>query len=159
MPGRRARADVQPVTWEVPVAGAASWLLLVLLFLPASQGAAGWLLAGGFVWPHGSKPLMQSIGGLITGQPGRGLTGQDATHLASTPSIYLLVVFGELALSAVTVWVIVAWWRYMGPGVQQGMADRSEVERVLGVSNLGKKRGIIRPDLHPRQARTTRSKP
>jgi len=155
MATQRSR-DVQPVTWEMPVAGGACWLLLVLMLLPAGQGAAGWLFAGGFVWPRGSTPLMRSIGGLMTGQPGRGLPGRDVAHLASTPSIYLLIVLGELLLTAVTVWVIVAWWRYLGPGARRGMADRAEVETVLGVSNLRKKRTVIRPDLHTRQAGNTR---
>ncbi|MCW2632708.1 MAG: hypothetical protein JWR88_1670, partial [Pseudonocardia sp.] len=85
-----------------------------------------------------------------------GLAGKDVAHLASTPSIYLLIVLGELLLTAVTVWVIVLVWRYLGPGARQGMADRAEVETVLGVSNLRKKRTVIRPDLHARTARNTR---
>ena len=155
MAAQRSR-DVQPVTWEVPVAGGACWLLLVVMMFPAGQGAAGWLFASGFVWPHGSTPLTRSIGGLMTGQPGKGLAGKDITHLASTPSIYLLIVVGELLLTAVTVWVILAWWRYLGPGARQGMADRAEVETVLGVSNLRKKRSVIRPDLHTRQGAPSR---
>jgi type IV secretion system protein VirD4 len=155
MASRRAR-DVQPVTWEVPVAGGASWLVLVLMLFPAGQGAAGWLFAGGFVWPRGSTPLMSSIGGLLTGQPGKGLAGKDTVHLASTPSIYLLIVLGELVLTTLTVWVVIAWWRFLGPGARQGMADRAEVEAVLGVSNLRKKRTVIRPDLHTHQAVNTR---
>jgi type IV secretion system protein VirD4 len=154
MTGQRSRADVQPVTWEIPVAGAACWLLLALMLLPAGQGAAGWLFAGGFVWLHGSAALMQSIGGLLTGNPGRGLSGHDVAHLASAPSIYLLIVLGELLLIGITVWVIVAWWRYLGPGARQGMAGRAEVETVLGVSNLRKKRKVIRPDLHSQRGRT-----
>lgn len=157
MASQRSR-DVQPVTWEVPVAGGACWLLLVVMLFPAGQGAAGWLFAGGFVWPRGSTPLMRSVGGLMTGQPGKGLAGKDIAHLASTPSIYLLIVLGELLLTAVTVWVILAWWRYLGPDARQGMADRAEVETVLGVSNLRKKRTVIRPDLYARQAANTRGR-
>jgi len=92
----------------------------------------------------------------MTGRPGKGLAGKDVAHLASTPSIYLLIVLGELLLTAVTVWVILLWWRYLGPGARQGMADRAEVETVLGVSNLRKKRTVIRPDLHARAARNPR---
>lgn len=155
MAWQRSR-DVQPVTWEVPVAGGACWLLLVVMLFPAGQGAAGWLFAGGFVWPRGSAPLLRSVGGLMSGQPGKGLAAKDITHLASTPSIYLLIVFGELLLTAMTVWVILAWWRHLGPGARQGMADRAEVEAVLGVANLRTKRTVIRPDLHARQAANTR---
>lgn len=153
---QRSRADVQPVTWEVPAVAGTCWLVLVVMLFPAGQGSAGWLFAGGFVWPHGSTPLLHSIGGLITGQPGKGLAGKDVARLASTPSIYLLIVLGELLLTAATAWVIVLWWRYLGPGARQGMADRAEVETVLGVSNLRKKRTVIRPDLHARTARNVR---
>jgi type IV secretion system protein VirD4 len=153
---QRSRADVAPVTWEVPVAGGACWLLLVVMMFPAGQGAAGWLFAAGFVWPRGSTALLRSISGLMTGQPGKGLAGEDVVHLASAPSIYLLIVLGELLLTAATVWVIVLWWRYLGPGARQGMADRAEVEAVLGVSNLRKKRAVIRPDLHTGQTRAPR---
>lgn len=145
---QRARADIQPVTWEIPAAGTLCWLMLSLALLPAGQGAAGWLFAGGFVWPADQPSLMSSIGGLLTGRPGQGLLPADAEHLASTPSIYLLIGLCEIALMALTVWVLVAWWRHMGPGKQQGMASRVEVEKVLGMSNLRKKRKVIRPDLY-----------
>jgi hypothetical protein len=150
----RSRADVAPVTWELPVAGGACWLLLVLMLLPTWQGTACWLFSGGFVWPRGSTPLMRSVGGLMTGRPGEGLAGRDLVHLASTSLIYALIVLGELLLTAATVWAIVLWWRHLGPGARSGMAGRAEVETVLGVSNLRKKGAVIRPDLSARSART-----
>jgi hypothetical protein len=153
----RSRADVRPVTWELPVAGGACWLLLVLTLLPAGQGVAGWLFAGGFVWPRGSTPLIQGLGGLMTGRPGRGLEAEDVAHLAPTPLIYLLIVLGELLLAAMSAWAIVLWWCYLGPGAGRGMANRAEVETVLGVSNLRKKGALIRPDLYDRAARNARA--
>ncbi len=110
-----SRVDVQPITWELPAAGALCWLVLAALLLPGGQGAASWLFGG--------------------------------AHLASIPLIYLLVALAELVLFTVTVWGVVLWWRHLGPGAMQGMARRREVERVLGLSNLRKRRKVIRPDL------------
>ena len=139
--------------WEIPVAGGASWLVLALMIFPAGQGVAGWLFAGGFVWPRGSTSLVRSVAGLMAGHPGQGLAGKDVAHVASTPSIYVLIVIGELLLIAVTGWLVMVWWRCLGPGALRGMADRAEVERVLGVSNLRTKRSVIRPDLTARRPR------
>jgi type IV secretion system protein VirD4 len=140
-----SRVDVQPIGWELPAAGVLCWLVLAALLLPAGQGAASWLFGGGFVWPHGS--LLHSVGGLLAGQAGRGLAAKDVAHLASGPLIYLLVALAELALFMAASWATVLWWRRLGPGAMQGMAGRGEVERVLGLSNLRKRRKVIRPDL------------
>jgi type IV secretion system protein VirD4 len=140
-----SRVDVQPISWELPAAGVLCWLVLAALLLPGGQGTASWLFGGGFVWPHGS--LLQSVGGLLTVQAGRGLAAKDVAHLASIPLIYLITLLAELVLFTVTVWGVVLWWRYLGPGAMQGMAGRGEVERVLGLSNLRKRRKVIRPDL------------
>jgi type IV secretion system protein VirD4 len=153
----RSRADVAPATWELPVASGACWLLLVLMLLPAGQGAACWLSSGVVVWPRGSTPLMHSVGGLMTGKPGEGLAGTDRVHLASTPLIYILIVLAELLLVAATAWTIVLWGRHLGPGARRGLADRTEVEAVLGVSNLRKKGAVIRPDLSARAAGNARA--
>jgi len=154
MTARRSRADVQPITWEIPAAGAASWLSLAMVLFPAGQGAAGWLSGGSFVWPRGSAGLMQSIGGLLGGRPGRGLPAAEAAQLPAAAWIYLLIGLGEVLLTAATVWLVVLWWRHFGPGVQHGMADRAEVESVLGLANLRRKRKVIRPDLHGADATT-----
>ncbi len=140
-----SRVDVQPVSWELPAAGALCWLVLAALLMPAGQGTASWLFGGGFVWPHAS--LLHSVGGLLTGQAGRGLAAKDVAHLASIPLIYSIILLVELVLFTVTVWAGVLWWRRLGPGAMQGMAGRGEVERVLGLSNLRKRRKVIRPDL------------
>jgi hypothetical protein len=113
--------------------------------VPGGQGTASWLFGGGFVWPHASLP--HSIGGLLAGQAGRGLAAKDVARLASGPLIYLITLLAELVLFTVTVWGVVLWWRHLGPGAMHGMADRGEAERVLGLSNLRKRRKVIRPDL------------
>jgi type IV secretion system protein VirD4 len=140
-----SRVDVQPISWELPAAGALCWLVLAALLMPAGQGAASWLFGGGFVWPNGS--LLHSVGGLLAGRPGYGLAARDVAQLASGPLIYVIILLAELVLFTVTVWGVVVWWRRLGPGAMQGMAGRGEVERVLGLSNLRKRRKVIRPDL------------
>jgi type IV secretion system protein VirD4 len=139
------RTDVAPIGWELPAAGGLCWLAVAALLLPTGQGAASWLFGGGFVWPHGS--LLHSIGGLLGGHPGRGVAVASITDLPPSALIYLLIAVLELAAVAAAVWLGVLWWRLLGPGALQGMASRSEVERVLGVSNLRRRRKVIRPDL------------
>jgi type IV secretion system protein VirD4 len=147
-PGRRARADVRPVTWEIPAAGATVWLLAAVLIFPAGQGAAACVFGGGWVWPHGWSAVLSSIGGLITGRPGRGLAAAQVGQLPGTGLVYLLVVVGELLLVAAMIWAGALWWRHLGPAAWQGMADRFEVESVLGASRLRLARKVIRPDLY-----------
>jgi type IV secretion system protein VirD4 len=65
------RTDVAPIGWELPAAGGLCWLAAATVLLPVGQGVASWLFGGGYVWPHGS--LLASVGGLLTGHPGRGV--------------------------------------------------------------------------------------
>jgi type IV secretion system protein VirD4 len=146
--GRRARADVRSLTWELPAAGVAVWLLAALLVLPFGQGVASLLFGGGWVWPRGCSALLWSIGGLATGDPGRGLATGQVGQLPGAGVVYVLVVVGEVLLVAVAIGVGVLWWRHLGPGVWPGMADRFEVEMVLGRSRLRRARKLIRPDLY-----------
>ena len=151
---RGARADVRPVPWEVPVAAGGCWLALAVLLFPCGQGAAGWLFGGGFVWPRGSGSLLRSVTGLLSGRPGRGLAGGGPGGLPGAPVVYVVIGLGEVLLAAGSVWLIVCWWRRLGPGAPRGMADRAEAEMVLGVSNLRRKRAVIRPDLRAGRAGT-----
>jgi type IV secretion system protein VirD4 len=133
------------VGWELPAAGAVCWLVAAVLLLPVGQGVASQLFGGGFVWPRESVPA--SIGGLLTGHPGRGVPVTSAADLASSAWIYTLITALELVALAAAVWLGVLWWRLLGPGALQGMAGRGEVARVLGLSNLRRRRKVIRPDL------------
>ena len=151
----RARADVQPIAWGIPAAGVAVWLLAALLVLPAGQGAASCVFGGGWVWPRGCSAVMSSIGGLVIGHPGRGLATPQVGQLPVAGVVYLLVVVGELLLVAATIWAGVLWWRHLGPGAWPGMADRVEVEGVLGRSRLRRARKVIRPDLYGAQPRSS----
>jgi hypothetical protein len=146
--GQRARQDVQPLTWELPAAGAAAWLAGAVLMLPGGQGAAGAVFGRGWVWPEGGRALLASIGGLFSGRPGRGLTVGEAARIPAAGSVYLLILIGELLLAAAAIYAVVLWWRHLGPGAHLGMADRGEGEQVLGVSRLRRARKVIRPDLY-----------
>jgi uncharacterized integral membrane protein len=146
---QRTRADVPPLTWELPTALGAVFLLAAVLILPAAQGVAAQLFGRGWVWPHGDAALISSIHGLLTGHPGIGLTPAAAARKVPGPGpVYGLAALGELALLAVTVCALVVWWRHLGPGARVGMATRAEAAAALGVARLRKARTIIRPDLH-----------
>jgi len=146
--GQRARQDVQPMTWELPAAAAAAAVAAMVLMLPAGQGAAGAVFGRGWVWPQGTHGLLESLGGLLTGHPGRGLTAEQAALVPAAGAVYLLIVVGELLLVTAAVYGVLLWWRHLGPGAQLGMADRLEVETVLGLAGLRKARKVIRPDLY-----------
>ena len=107
-----SRADVAPVGWELPAAGALCWLATAVLLLPVGQGMASWLFGGGYVWPPGS--LLASVGGLLTGYPGRGVAARSTADLASSASVYTLITVLELVALAAAVWVGVLWWRLLG---------------------------------------------
>lgn len=136
------------MTWELPAAAAAAAVAAMVLMLPAGQGAAGVVFGRGWVWPQGTHGLLASLGGLITGHPGRGLTVEQAALVPAAGAVYLLIVVGELLLVAAAVYGVMLWWRHLGPGAQLGMADRLEVETVLGLAGLRKARKVIRPDLY-----------
>ncbi len=143
--GQRTRQDMQPMTWETPAAAAAAMASGVVLMLPLGQGVAGVLIGRGWAWPQNKKGLPASVGGLISGHPGRGLTADQAAHVPAAVAVYLFIVLGELLLIALAVYALVLWWRHLGPGAQLGMADRVEAETVLGLSGLRKSRKVIRP--------------
>jgi type IV secretion system protein VirD4 len=144
---------MQQVSWEIPAAGVAVWLLAALLIFPAGQGAAASLFGGVWVWPRGSSELMSSIGGLATGHLGRGLAAAEVGQLPGAGAVFLLVVVGQVLLVAAAIWAGALWWGHLGPGVRKGMADRFEVESVLGLSRLRRARKLIRPDLYGSERR------
>jgi hypothetical protein len=139
------RTDVLPLTWE-PAAGIAlTWVLAAVLALPMGQGLAYLLVGQGFAWP-GPK-LGQSVLGLLSGEPGRGLPSPMAGDPPPTPVVYGGVALAELAIAGVAVWGLAWWWRTAGPAAQFGLAGRHEVEAVLGRRALRRRRATLRPDL------------
>jgi len=145
----RSRADVGPSMWEGPVAAVLVWLLAGALILPAARGAAAFLLGGGWVWPAGGRELVAAVGGLATGDLGAGLTPAQAAAVPAAGLVYAAAAVGLVLLVALTVWAI-RWWRAnYGSGARSGMADRPQVEEVLGLARLRKVSAVIRPDLYP----------
>lgn len=151
---QRSRADVVPLTWEVPVAITACWLLGSALALPVGQGVAFLLTGEGFVWPRGT--LVPSVVGLVQGEIGQGLPPERVASLPSGGLVYGAVVICELLVCALTASAFTVWWRSMGPGAHFGIARRHDVARVLGPGNLHRRRTTIRPDLYPGRRRRFR---
>jgi type IV secretion system protein VirD4 len=145
---RRERRDPLPLTWELPAAAALAWVAVAAILLPAGRGAASWLTGGGWVWPETGPGLTASLAGLLAGHPSYGLSASTATFLPADSVVYLLVALVELAWLIVSLLVLRAWWRTWGPGMREGLADRAEVEKVLGLSRMRRNRNVIRPDLY-----------
>jgi type IV secretion system protein VirD4 len=152
---RREHRDPLPLTWELPAAATLAWVAAAGTLLPAARGAATWLTGAGWVWPKQGTGLTASLTGLLTGHPGAGLTTADATRLPATGVVYLVVVLAEVAWLIISLLAVCIWWRTWGPGMREGLADRFEVEKVLGRSRIRHDRQVIRPDLYgkPRSIR------
>jgi hypothetical protein len=139
------RTDVFPTTWELPVGIGLIWLLGSFLALPAGQGLAFALRGDGFVWP--GPELGQSLLGLLTGDPDRGLSPRLQAAAPPAVLVYAAAVVVEFALASAAVTALSWWWRTVGPLAQFGMAKRREVAAVLGRRQLMRRRKTIRPDL------------
>jgi hypothetical protein len=144
MRAQTRRADVPPLTWEIPTAISVAWLLGAVLVLPTGQGLGYVAVGERFAWPSGRLP--QSLVGLVSGRPGVGLTS------AASPGPPEAVVYGcvgvlELVVALLGAWVAWIWWRTVGPGAQVGLATRHEVRAALGRRELQRRRKVIRPDL------------
>jgi hypothetical protein len=93
------RGEARSVGWEGPVAVVVVWLVVVVLLLPGGQGIVAWLVGGGWVWPDGGRGLGASVGGLLAGDSGRGLSPAEVIQVPVS-----LAVFGAVALVEL-VWV------------------------------------------------------
>jgi type IV secretion system protein VirD4 len=140
--------------WELPAGAAAAWLCVALLALPLGRGCAAWLFGGGWTWSQGPGALRRSIGGLLTGRPEAGLIAGASAQLPGDWAVYAVVLVFEGLLLAATVWAVVLWWRYLGPGARNGLASRAEAALVLGAGRLRKSRRLNRPDLYGPEAGT-----
>lgn len=141
------RTDVLPLTWEIPVTIGLGWLVLAVLALPGGQGLAYAVTGRDLVWPSGE--LAASLAGLLSGQPGVGVSGGPPDDAV----VYAVIGVAEVVVAAVAAWVSVWWWRTTGPGAQYGLASRHEIRAVLGEGPLLRRRGTIRPDLRPTRRR------
>jgi hypothetical protein len=139
---QQSRTDVLPLTWEIPAAIAASWLLLALLALPTGQAAAAWVLGKGFAWP--SSRLVE-----VTLEVARGRPEVDPLL------VYALIAVLEVVVAAAAALGLSLWWRNYGPGTQYGLASRHQIAAALGPGNLRGRMQIIRPDLATSSAEET----
>jgi type IV secretion system protein VirD4 len=148
---RRQRRDPLPLTWELPAAAALAWVGVAAMLLPAGRGAASFMTGGGWAWPKTGAEMADSLVGLLTGHPWSGLGATTASALPTAGVVYLLVTLVELAWLIVSLLVLRAWWRTWGPGMREGLADRGEVEKVLGLRRIRGNRTVIRPDLYAKK--------
>jgi type IV secretion system protein VirD4 len=144
----RVRRDPPPLTWELPAAVTLAWVAVAALLLPAGRGAASWLTGAGWVWPRTGTALTASLVGLLAGHPLSALTATRAPVLPAAGVVYLVVVLAEVAWLIVSLLAVGTWWRTWGPGMRGGLADRVEVEKVLGLSRIRRNAAVIRPDLY-----------
>jgi hypothetical protein len=152
-PYYQRRRDPQPIGqgWEVAVAVIGAALLGLVLAALAGLGLASAMWGGGWVWPHGTDTIGHVLGGILHGQPGRGLPPAQRRLVAGPAAAYACLACCEIGLiaAAVTVGVLIA--RYRRPGdARGGMASRRETQQSLGLGQLHAAKAMIRPDLYHR---------
>ena len=149
-PNQRRR-DPQPLgrAGETALVAVCAVLLAVSVAALAGLGTACLVAGGGWVWPHGTSTIARTLGGLLSGRPGRGLPAVLARRVPGPVPVYSGVVAAELLLAALAAAGGVAFTRWHRPGdTRGGMATRAEAAAVLGVGRLRSAMAIIRPDLY-----------
>jgi hypothetical protein len=146
------RRDPQPIGrgWELAVVAAGGALIAVALAALAGLGVASAVWGGGWVWPYGTDSVARVLGGLLHGDPGRGLPPDQLRQVAGPVPVYACVGVAELVLVTTAVISAVLITRYRRPGdARGGMATRTEAEQALGLRQLRAGRAVIRPDRYP----------
>ncbi|WP_233517702.1 conjugal transfer protein [Geodermatophilus marinus] len=146
------RRDPQPIArgWELAVAAAGGALIAVALAALVGLGLASALWGGGWVWPQGTETITHVLGGLLDGNPGRGLPPDQLRRVAGPTPVYACVAVAELVLLTAAVITAVLVARHRRPGdARGGMATRREAEQALGLRQLRDGRAVIRPDRYP----------
>ena len=92
--------------------------------------------------------MARSPVGRPTGHPSAVRGATTPSGLPTAGVVVLLLTLVELAGLIVSLLVLRAWWRTWGPGMREGLADRAEVEKVLGLARIRSNRNVIRPDLY-----------
>jgi hypothetical protein len=149
------RRDPQPIGrgWELAVVAAGGALIAVALAALTGLGVASALWGGGWVWPYGTDSVARVLGGLLHGDPGRGLPPDQLRRVAGPVPVYACVAAAELLLVTSAVISAVLISRYRRPGdARGGMATRTEAEQALGLRQLRAGRAVIRPDRYPSPA-------
>src|SRR3954454_14778156 len=112
------RRDPQPMSrgWELAAAAAGGALIAVALASLAGLGLASTLWGDGWVWPHGTDTVIHVLGGLLHGDPGRGLPSDQLREVAGPVPVYACVAAAELLLVTTVVISAVLISRYRRPG-------------------------------------------
>ena len=94
------RRDPQPIGrgWEPAVVAAGGALIAVALAALAGLGLASALCGDGWVWPHGTETVIHVLGGLLHGNPGRGLPPDQLRQVAGPVPVYACVAVAELVV-------------------------------------------------------------
>ena len=153
------RRDPQPISrgWELAAAAVGGALIAVALAALAGLGLASALWGDGWVWPHGTETVIHVLGGLLHGDPGRGLPPDQLRQVAAPVPVYTCVAAAELVLLTTGVMTVAFVSRYRRPGdARGGMATRREAEQALGLRQLRAGRAVIRPDRYPPQGSRVR---
>jgi type IV secretion system protein VirD4 len=137
---QRGRADVLPLTWELPTAIGLAWLVLTVGGLVVGQAVAYILAGRQAAWP---VDLSRGIAGLLRGEPGVAISGSPPAG----PLVFSAIGVVEMGIALAGVMAVSWWWQVAGPGAQFGLASRHEVRSVLGERALNDRRRAIRPDL------------
>ena len=146
------RRDPLPIArgWELVVTAVGGALIAVALAALVGLGLASALWGGGWVWPQGTETITQVLGGLLAGNPGRGLPPGQLRQVAGPIPVYASVATAELVLLTAAVITAVLVARHRRPSdARGGMATRREAEQALGLCQLRAGRAVIRPDRYP----------
>ena len=150
--------DPQPLGrgGETAAVAIGTGILLLAGAALAGLGLAGALFGGGWVWPANVDAAAPILGGLLSGEPARGLPAAQQGLVPGPVAVYACI--GVLELLTLTLGAVagVLVSRYRRPSdARRGMATRDEATQVLGVGRLRSARTIIRPDLYGKQAKTS----
>lgn len=142
------RKDPMPWTWEIPAGITIAVLLVAAIGIQVARSIANLLAGAGWAWPAPAD-LFTTIPAILGGHADAGISNLPA--VAGAGLLRTVTIIVQLLVLAATFWAL--WWgmRRFGPGRLQGMATRTDAEKLLGRSRLRKAAPIIRPDLYSRR--------
>ncbi|EWT05266.1 hypothetical protein N864_05860 [Intrasporangium chromatireducens Q5-1] len=140
------RQDPYPITWEVPAGILLAFTVLVVLGLHVGRGVAN-LVAGGWWGFPDREHLFVSLPAFVGGDFAAGLARVEGP-LAPASLMWTCVAVVETFLLIGSLAGLKFGLARWGPQRVQGLATRSEAERLLGRSRLRRHARIVRPDLY-----------
>jgi hypothetical protein len=145
---QRREPNIVSEGWEIPLLVATCLAVMLVLAALLGLAAASALFGHGWAWPAGDA-ITRTVGGLLAGQPGRGLPPDTRSEMPNAHIVYGCIAATELVAVAVATSVGVVYARNRLPNdARGGMASRREAGDVLGVRRLRKAAAVIRPDLY-----------